>query len=87
MEFTQKEALLEKLELSAQRKNDQVRQKREKAAVKNQNAKIVATRVQMDRKTNNASAEMTPASTPTKPIFLTPTFKLESGKNTFELCR
>jgi hypothetical protein len=51
----QKRALREKLELSAQRKEDQVRQVREKAAAANQNAKIVASRVQSSRKCSESA--------------------------------
>ncbi|KAJ3337768.1 hypothetical protein HDU91_001381, partial [Kappamyces sp. JEL0680] len=65
-----KRALKEKLELSAQRKEDQVRQVREKAAVANQNAKAVATRVHSTRK----SGEKTPDINAIAGL-LTPTFE------------
>lgn len=64
--------LREKLEMSAQRKEDQVRQVREKAAAANQNAKIVASRVQSSRK---CSVSVDAANN--VPGLLSPTFEIQ----------
>ena len=66
------------MELSAQRKEDQVRQVREKAAAANQNAKIVASRVQSSRKCSESMDAVNAAAG-----LLSPTFeinKLYDGK-------